>query len=86
MTLTGAIGTRLFGAFVVGTGMFAVLRLLLVNWCPACSGRGYDTNGTVAWSCTACGGRGILRIPEAVPEDWRPEVKPRRGAPRFDRP
>jgi DnaJ-class molecular chaperone len=86
MTLMGVIGIALFSAFVVGTAIFAVLRLFLVNWCPACSGRGHETDGTVAWSCTACGGRGVLRVPEVVPEHWEPAVKPQRRAPRSDTP
>jgi DnaJ-class molecular chaperone len=79
VTLSGVIGLSLFGAFIVGTAIFALLRILLANWCPACSGRGYETDGTVAWSCTACGGKGVLRVPEGVPQDWK-----RRPAPQSD--
>jgi len=70
MTVAGLIGISIFGAFVVGTLVFAVLRLLLANWCPACSGRGYEAEGGVAWRCTACAGTGILRVPDALPDTW----------------
>lgn len=86
MTPTGDIGIALFGALVVGTAIFAVLRLLRVNWCPARSGRGHDTDGTVAWTCAACGSTGVVRVPEVVPEHWEPESNPWRGAPRSDKP
>jgi hypothetical protein len=57
MRLTGLIGISIVGAFVVGTLIFAALRLLFVNWCPACSGRGYERNGDAMRRCTACGHR-----------------------------
>jgi hypothetical protein len=70
MTLAGLIGISIVGAFVVGTLVFAVLRLLLVNWCPACSGRGYKTEEGTVRRCSACAGTGVLRVPDAPPDAW----------------
>jgi DnaJ-class molecular chaperone len=84
MTLAGLIGISLVAAFVVGTLLLALLRFLLVNWCPACSGRGYETDSGWARRCTACGGSGVLRVPDHLPADWpaedeqRPHRAPRR--------
>jgi len=71
------IGTSIFGAFVVGTLVFGVPRLLLVNRCPACSGRGWEAEGAVAWRCTACDGTGILRVPDTVPDTWKHDRRPK---------
>jgi hypothetical protein len=73
MTLAGLIGISILGAFVVGTLVFAALRLVFVNWRPACSGRGHESNGYAIRRCTACGGSGVLRAPKALPEEWSPE-------------
>lgn len=81
MTLAGVIGLSLVGAFVVGTIVLAVVRILFVNWCPACLGRGYESDGNRAWPCTACGGSGVLHVPDAVPAGWTVDDKrwPRRA-------
>ncbi|HTS72955.1 MAG TPA: hypothetical protein VMG74_04525 [Gaiellaceae bacterium] len=79
MTLEGMIGLSTFGAFILGSMLVAVLRLRFVNWCPACAGRGYMAVAGVARNCTACGGSGILKVPNAVPEAWdlEDEARPR---------
>lgn len=79
MTLAGLIGISILAAFVAGTIVFAVLRLLFVNWCPVCTGRGYEIDVGAAWRCTACGGTGVLRVPDGVPTDWPPAEDERRS-------
>lgn len=66
MTLSGLIGISCFCAALGGALIVGVLRQFLVNWCPACAGRSSSTGRP----CTACGGTGILRVPETVPMAW----------------
>lgn len=73
MTFAGLIGVSVIGVFVAGTLVFAFLRLLLTNWCPACSGRGYRTDDRPARRCDVCAGTGILRVPDSIPDTWRSE-------------
>jgi DnaJ-class molecular chaperone len=70
MTVAGMIGLSLLASFVLGTIVLAVVRSLVINWCPACSGSGCEAQSGLTLACTACNGSGVLRIPSHVPATW----------------
>jgi hypothetical protein len=53
------------GAFLLAVIILALARLRWVKWCPACGGNGWETYEGGAGPCTACGGRGVLRVPDS---------------------
>lgn len=65
MTHAGVIGMTCVGAFAIATIILALARLRWVHWCPACRGSGRERSENRTRACTACGGRGILRVPDS---------------------